>query len=729
MNRYLKKNFWYFLGFLILVWVIIANLFPKGYVLAGGDVAQIIDPLENFKTIFYDWQGVLPPFYLVFWLLAKIGISSAGQLSWYLGVFIFGAYISFDIFCRIVFEKTANFLRMLVSLFYALNIYTLYIFSYSWGYTAYQSLYIFIPVLIALYVRFLMTQKNIWGTGFVLVLFLSSSGFGNPAYALSFAIFLFILTIAFGSFGFFRWNKRFANKIGALLVFSLAVNAYWILPIIPHVRGGVDNLFSGNIIDLNWWLSHTSNPLVDTFRLSQYSNWYFPDNFPYSFILKYQPIFVLLTVLPIIFIASGMFLFKKMDRYDKKYYLIFFISLFFLMMFIAKVRPPFEVVNHFFYNVWGMNTLRGYEKFAIYTPFVFSVLLLISARIWIDCVNTFCKTLVYLFLVLILAVPLPFYLGKLQQNMSAIFVRDTVSQEAKNYQKAKYSFLVKIPDEYYQIQKIINSDPLEYKIAILPNNEVDSPGWSNYVKWKLVGMDITQALYNKRFIDANSYYFNDWLFAKDFSESDVDPEWIVKLLGMMNVKYIIFHKDVEYQFFEKSADKMFELEKGGLIKLLEKNDYFNLYVIDEKYILPKVILQKSPIEIEQNINSVNAVFSEVKIGSAAVNFEKINPRKFEVELFDSEFGSLVFLEPFDSNWSAYAVTNDGNKYKIKDHYKELGYANGWKIENGKNLSKIVIEYLPIRLAYYGIFLSAIVILFLIVYSLLIWKRKLNLKLI
>lgn len=724
MKIFFKKNLWYFCGFTVLAWVVFANLFPKGFVLAGGDVAQLINPLENLKTLFYDWQGRAFLFNSIFWLLAKIGISDTGQLSCYLGVFIVGSYISFDLFCRILFKKTGGFLRMLVSLFYALNLYTLYIFSYNWGYSYYQSLYIFVPVLVALFARFLETRKNIWGAGFALVLFLSSSGFGNPAFALSLGMLLVILTISLGAFEFFRWDKEMAKKLGTLAAFSLAVNVYWIFPLIPQMRGGVANLFSGNIIDLNWWLAHTSNPLADTLRLSQYSNWYFPDNFPYPSLLKYRFIFVALSILPIMFAASGLFFWKKMAAGEKKYFLIFFVALFFLIMFVGKVRPPFEVINKFFYNIWGMNTLRGYEKFAIYTPFVFSALVLLSARAWVEG-NIFRKVVAYICLVFILIAPLPFFLGKLHQNMSAVFVRDTVSMEAKNFQKAKYSFLVKIPEEYYEIRKIINSDEMESRVAILPYNAVDSLGWSNYPKWKLAGSDITARLYNKKFIDANAFYFGDWLPAKDFAEADDDPKWIAELLGMMNSKYIIFHKDTEPQFLESSLDKIGKLETRGIVKLLEKNDYFNLYSIDEKYFLPLLRFQKESAEIEPNANSVASNFAKIKNSSSTADFQKINPKKFEVGASGVAADSLVFAEPYDSNWKAYAVKKDGGKYELKNHYKEAGFANGWKIENEKELSKIIVEYYPMRLAYRGIFLSAIAVLFLIGYSLFIWKKNLN----
>ncbi len=729
MKIFIKEKGFFLAGFVVLFFVVIVNLFPAGYVLTGGDMAQLIHASENLKSFFYEWQGRLNIFYSFFWILDKIGVGDTRQLSFYLGLFLFGSYASFYLFIKILFKKTSSLLKMLVALFYALNLYTLYIFSYSWGYSAYQYLYIFIPLLVAFYIKFITTQKNIWGALFLITIFFSSSGFGNPAFSLSFGIILLVLTMLLGLFKFFKWNKISFQKIGGLAAGSFFVLAYLILPLIPQMKGGVENLYSGNIIDLDWWLQHTSNPLVDTFRLSQYSNWYFPDNFPYAFLFKYQVVFIILSILPAFFIASGWFIYKRFEERDKKYFIIFSAVLLVLVMLIAKVRSPFEIINNLFYHIWGFNTLRGYEKFAIYTPFVFAVLLLISAKNWAlytqEKFNAYGNIIPGLFLIIVLATPLPFYLGKLQQNMSAIFVRDTIKVEEKDYQKAKYSFLVKIPDEYYHIQKVINSDQDIVKIAALPYNAIDSIGWSNYPKWKLVGTDITRELYNKKFIDANSFYFNDWLFAKDFSESDRDPEWVVKLLGFMNAKYIIFHKDVDPQFLENTADQMKELEEKKIITPVDKNDYFTLYKIDSAYLLPLIRWEQKQIDVEANSGSVDRNFLEIKNDSTPAEFKIINPKKYEVDgkNLQKDARNLIFAEPYDPNWDAYAVTQSGNRISLKDHFKAIGYANGWKVDNPEKISKIIIEYYPMRLAYYGMAISSFAVLGLIGYIVVIWKKR------
>ncbi len=715
ISQIVRNNIFYLLGFLVLVVAVAVNLFPEGYVLVGGDTPQFIGGYQSLKSLFYDWHGRAGIFYAFFYFLSRLGISDSLQLSFYLGIFIFGSYVSFDIFARLLFKEISDLPRALVSLFYALNLYTLYVFTYAWGYSHYQFLYIFIPLLTGLYVKFLRSRKNVYAVYFALALLLASPGFANPAFALAFFIFLFVLTIFLIAVKTIAFNKDLLKKVFLLGVFSFLVSAYWILPLIPQMRGGVEGLFSENIIDLNWWLRHTSNPLIDTFRLAQYSNWYFPDNFPYPNLLKYKDAFAFLTLIPIFLIVLGASK-KDIGRENKRKYLVFLGLLLFFVMLVAKVKYPFEFINKFFYNLWGFNTLRSYEKLAIFTPFIFaSLLTIISAELE----KTKLKKWFALALAVVLLTPLPFYLGKLQRNMSAVFVRDTVMMEAKDYRKAKYSFLVKIPDEYYSIQERINSDPDEVKIAALPYNVVDSVGWSNYPKWKLAGVDITRQLYNKEFIYANSFYFNQWLFAKDFNELDKrDPVWIAKLLGLMNAKYIIYHKDVEPRFAEQSQSKIEKLELEGYISLIKENDYFNLYQIKDEFIFPPMIWQKEKINLEPSPNSIDENFEKIKSGVSATDFQRINPKKFIVKANRINSGQeLVFAEPYDKNWRAYAITDDGKKILLKSHYRALGYANGWNIDKEYPVKEILIEYYPIKLLYWGIAVSSATTLFLAVYLL------------
>ena len=102
-NLPLKKSLIFIGGLLILGWVVFVNRFPLGYVIAGGDVSQFIGLKENFYNFYYNWEGRALLFYFPFYLLDILGISESSQLSFYLGTFIFGSYLSFYFFRNTVY--------------------------------------------------------------------------------------------------------------------------------------------------------------------------------------------------------------------------------------------------------------------------------------------------------------------------------------------------------------------------------------------------------------------------------------------------------------------------------------------------------------------------------------------------------------------------------------------------------------------------------------------------
>lgn len=692
-----KKHFWFFLGVVILSWVVFVNRFPDGFIIAGEDTPQMIHLAQNFTQLVYAWEGRAALFYGIFYFLDAIGVSATAQLSWYLGIFIFGAYLSFWLFVRLVFGKVRENIMLLCSLFYALNMYTLAIFTYSWGYSYYQILYAFIPLLAGVFIRFLRTGTIAYGAWFVIVLFFASTGFGNPAFALSFAIFLCFLTLFLFLAKQCTADLKMGAKIFLVSMGALAVSAYWVLPVIAQMKVGIENLNTVNIIDLSWWLQHTSNPIVNTLRIAPFNeSSFFPENFPYAYLEKVKIVFLALTFLPAFLIFFS--LWQGKSQKHREMYWVFFSLLIVFIVLVARVRFPFEGINAFLFHLPGMNTLRGYEKLAIVTPFIISVLLLIGLMAAHG--KRYYKIVLGIFVVILLT-PLPFYAGKLQQNMSFIFAHG-----AKDYRKAPYSFLVKIPDAYYDIRGMINNDPEQVKIATLPYNVIGSIGWANYPAWKLQGADPTQWLYEKKIIDANGFYVNQWLYAKDFNERGYDPAWIVKLLGMMNVKYILYHKDVDGKFLAQSIEKIRHLERQNIIERRATSDYFDLYAIGKQYILPYIGWYEQKLGLQENPSKVTLAYEKAK-SSTGARFHISHPKKIIVSLNGrQDMSYLVLNEQKNALWQASYVKN-GTRI-VLDKADGFDHANAWHVP-GDVKENIMIEYVPMKLFFIGAGISGVMV--------------------
>ncbi len=719
---YFKQNIFFLLGILIVVWVVIANFFPEGYVISSTDISQIINVRENFLEYFVRNPSFL--LYLCFlYVLEFFSISPSVQLSFHLGLFLLGSYLSFHFFTRLFF-RSEDFLASAISLFYALNLFTLFTFSmHSLGYTSFFLLYIFIPALIGLFIKFVLTRKRHFLLGLVLILFFSSSGFGNPAFVLSLAMVFVLCLVGLLVLEKVKMSRALLANLGLLAALALLVSAFWLLPLLPKVQSGVEGLNTTNPTDLISALTRTASPVMNTLSLNHYSYDFFPFNFPYPKLVFLQNFFVVASFLPILIVVAYFSFAGKINR--KKLFTLSLILMAFLIVLIGRLTPPFEIINYFvFVKIWGFNTLRAFDKFGIFFPFFLSLALLLAMK---DLWKTKARLIGLVLLIAMLIVPLPFFLGKLQQNMSIRY--SNLSPEKKDYRTAKLTFLVKIPDDYYRVKSIINQKGSDNFVATLPHTLGDSgTGSSSYPKWKLNGVDITQRLYRKRFIEANVSYFSGWYFVQEFGHDQrADYGWIAKLLGMMNARFIIYHKDASDSSIKRTQSKMDQLERDKYIKKVDDNEYFTLYEINEELIFPLITFQekrvgfvKDPAWIERNTEKIQEM-------SRKIPFQKIGHQQFAVDLGNiKDFeGAVILAEEFDPLWKAYAIKSNGSSSELENHFLARGYANGWELKNISEIEKVIIEYYPIRLMWWGMVISGATILFLAVYLLRYYyvKRK------
>jgi len=247
-------------GLFLLFLIVLINKFPDGYIFAGGDTAQLISASESSARIFFEWEARAGLFHFIFFLLDSIGISDTTQLSFYLGIFLFGSFLSFYLFSKILF-KIKDSQATLLALFYALNLFTLFVFTGNWGFSYYLSLYISIPMLIGLLIKFLKTKKIIFSVLFALTLFFSSFGFGNPAFAISFFILVFSLIIGLVIFRHLKPDMELAKSLLLLAILSFSVSALLILPLIPQAKNGIEKINNASALDLENVLRERSVPM------------------------------------------------------------------------------------------------------------------------------------------------------------------------------------------------------------------------------------------------------------------------------------------------------------------------------------------------------------------------------------------------------------------------------------------------------------------------------------
>ncbi len=748
------RNFNHIFSFFLVLFITYVNLFPKDYVLTVGDVAQFINLQENFNSSFYLWTNynfgfgtynLLFPamgYYLLFYLFSIMGISYSLQLSVQLFLFLFLSYLSFYLAMGLLFRKKNKLICTLISLLYAVNLFTLAEFTGLWGYSHQHLLYIFLPLFIAFFINFIASNKlprNIlWYPLLVLVM---SMSFVNPSFILALFIYLFLLMIGLLLTKYIKLNLKFFIRVILFFTIFCLILSFVLLPTII----ATPSFISAISTNIEAWLKWQSVPIINIFQFihDTRTSYYFPYNNPYPFLnhiiwifgislFSYFSLFIYLTLIK-----------KKHDELKRLSTALAFLVLC-LLFFGHKVGPPLGQINLFLFQLPLLNSLRSSDKLLLFIPFS----LFFGIYLGLLNVKNIKKWAIILFFPLIL--PLPFWIGKFQQNVSLAL------KNQNNFKEETYRSLVKIPDDYYLVADYINNDPDDFKIQSLPYNLINSEGWVNYPRWGLVGKDITQYLFNKPIISPNIRFYNrDWFYSLSFQKQDYGPNdsWIISFSPMLNIKYILFHLDVDQKFILPTHRRIKWLRDNGYIIKVQRFPNLILYKINEDFFLPPLyspdrvfILDGSDIAKDirsipnilltqnmslksvilfKNINpNIQELFdkkdfyikqltdpsinlSMLDINEQTIEYLKINPTKYHVRAHNvTEDFLLTLSEHYDANWKLYPVqskkTGPGmsmelarsGKYlkkssifetffsrSIEEHYHLMsnGYSNTWFI--------------------------------------------------
>ena len=205
----LKYNLILHTGIIVFFFLLsfVINRIPAGTFIAGGDFQQFINPGENLFKLFFTWsdqsQGsysntiIFSPFYIFQNILYNLGFSYSNIANTVMFLFFIIAFYSFFSAIKIINENIPDNIRILSSAVYTLNIFTFTMFTYSWWITPLLIIYLFIPMLFALFKRiiFRFSVENI--VFFILLFFVSTVGFGNPAFLAALLFLQFLLLIIF----------------------------------------------------------------------------------------------------------------------------------------------------------------------------------------------------------------------------------------------------------------------------------------------------------------------------------------------------------------------------------------------------------------------------------------------------------------------------------------------------------------------------------------------------
>lgn len=711
-----RDHTWFFLGILVLGWVVAMSYFPAEHIVLGGDVFQPVNMKEQYANFHYGWfSGRVSLFYSLFYLLDTFGVSATAQLSWYLGVFLVSAYLSFWLFSRLIFPNTQKMVSAILSLFYATNVYTLYIFTATWGFTSYQILYVFIPALVGLYLKVLKSDEKIFLLWFFVVMGFASMSFSNPAFAVSLALSFVLLTVFLFLFRFSSFDKSTVKKVFILVVGTLLLNAYWILPLLPQMRTGIQEISISTDIVLSEALQKTSNSIFDTIRLlpTHEQEKYYPYNFPYPTLSFMKEVVAFLAFIPFLVILLS---FLKRGA-QEKIQLTFFGLLVVFIVLVARVRFPFDIFNNWLFQLPVFNALRGWDKLAIYTPFIISALLL--GAFSLEYGKKRFRVVFIGFCLSALLLALPFYAGGIQTELSYILS----GNKKKDYTTAGHSALIRIPDPYFSVGKIFKDDSSQSKISMLPFSPGSSVGRVDLPKLKINGPHPANALYAKKYVELNDYYISKWIFAEEFEKSQSNPDWIMDLYGLLGIEYVFYHHDAKPKSLERFEPIRKILEEKGYLTSLAENEWFTLYRLNDKYLFPYVYSSSRSMELGLEVDGISEEIRDFRSGINSLQYELLNPKEIAISLDAYNSGSSIYLnERYDPLWQAEYVSPDGKRAPLVRN-NDVRYANAWKVDEIGPQTKISIYYLPERLLRIGGWVSGVTIAFVAFGVILVLKKN------
>lgn len=663
MRIFFKKYLLDFFIFLLFFYISFLRLdFHEGFTVAGGDFYQLIDANQHVQRYFYSWinqigQGayntlsVAFPYYWVMSILRSIFGSEAAVLHSQVFFILYLSYIGFFASVKYVFPKIPETTRRGAALIYALNSFTFTFFTYSWGFTHHVLFYIFIPPLLFLFIRIFSGKEEFLKREialYALIFIFSTPAYNNIAFFVALILIQMMILLFLGMSGCLAWNSVLFKKVFSFSLLYLLISFYFLTPFYISSIDFSSKLSEGSSYgnDVFGFIEKNSNTVLGVFQMDVNAF-----NSSKSLLNVIYP-------LTVFFLFYSWLMKKKEDRG----LVLLAISIILLLVVVAvRINEPFVGINSFLFQTKIFLLFRSPDKVFFFMPF-FYVFLLTAL---LNSLRFRKEGGLLLIFFLLLIIPFGFYDGRIQDELFRLTGKGD----------EKYRYIVSVPDEYYRVQEIVNDGDDEAGIISLPYSVVNSLNWSNYPKWHFVGHDILHLLYGKRYISANTYDhpgYETTLSFKEFQKGNGTPEELLNLIRKFSGRFIFLHKDISSRWISDMryvSEVLQILDREGKVRLVDSNDLFDLYRLDNDYFIPTV-------------HSLSDT-----------SFRMINPSKYHVRIRLDEIRSMTFHQSFHSQWRVYGL----KKEQYLDRYggltgalKEIGFL--WKDDYLRSSHEMVDEY-------------------------------------
>lgn len=536
MKRFIQKNPYGLLLFLICLILLVTNYVPNASVIGWDNLQTDLNPMLGIDRAFFSvWEE-----YQSFGLTA--GMAHAADLPraiatallslvlpqhmvryvFLMGMITFGAFGMFRLLQFSGLENNKKLFAFLGSLFYLLNFATIQLVSLP--YDPFVIFFGFLPWFIWIFLS-LLQHNNKHRTLFVILNTLGMSAFLPQQIFAVYMLLLFVLGLGvFLHHRTFAIIKRFFLLIGLILI----INSMWILPQIYFLAtndGVIQNTKQNQIVtdDISYLNKNKGNLrdflLFDSFFTENLNQYQKPIFEAWNTQRNLHRVGILLYVLA----GIGLLGLVKKSTYRTSFALAYLL----MAVVLLSQTPPFEEINVLLRKIQIVNQVfrSPFTKFGFAYSCVFSYLFSMGLLFVYEQINRIT------------------HMGNKRHVIFGFFVMSIIVGQALPAFSGHYvatEMKIKIPSEYISLIDYLNTQDPTKRIALLP--EYTFWGWF-YHTWGYLGSGflwygVKQPVISRTF-DVWSYpsesYF--WEIKNTLEAEDIAA--FQKVLEKYNVSYML----------------------------------------------------------------------------------------------------------------------------------------------------------------------------------------------
>jgi len=709
-----------------IIFVAFISRFPEGYIFAAHDFSYPLDIQKYIESYSYLWNNyylglgeytlaysAIPFYILVNFLKNLFNLGNSGQSIIFYALFYLSSFWGFYISVKLFDSEKAlkSWQSSLIGLAYTFNPYTFYIFYFQYGFTPFLYLYAFFPVYLGLLHRYMESRNSTENMKYLsllgVVAFLTNITNSNTPFFFSMNVLLAAYLIAYLTIH--RKDRIFKKNIRKILAYYVvyALSVVWsVLPLVTELHRGYAAFITGDSIYSlkDWMLTHRLT-FLDIFTIHppfiQY--YYYSEKFGY---------YALSLILCLLFFLSYL-LSRKPNKTMVLLSIVFVVDIFLANK--GKGVLPDDIVWWIFKNPL-LASIRSFDKSLVYVPFFIFIIFTLNIRF---IKNNISKSIILIILVISqMYLSYPLWSGQVPKYYSFLLDRS----KGQSYAENDYATLVKIPDDYFEAFDLINEDTSQYRVFIWPYSAL-IPGFADYPGWGVRSFDPTIQLLNEGSIQMNTYAadFETWNYGKLWNTQNTsDSTWIMDFGTLLDIKYIVWHKDIVSDYVEQTKPKIEYYIAQGYIKEVFTGDSVNVYEvvnpvspgriyipkkiynnIEKLENIPEFINEESPVKPyavitrDAKLNYTIPTLTPDDFAKTDISYKRNNSVNYEVTITtDAKTYPVIFSEKYYGGWEMFDAENN----KVEKHFLANGYANGWLIENAdcNNTCTFRIEFTPHR---------------------------------